>query len=97
MPLVTHSPSLSLPDAIMQVSRESEQHFSVSWVIHFPLALLTIEKKKDSGSGIFANAQNVLITGGTIVVVSLSCGPYKQLIYVYISTIFYLPILGKGI
>ena len=42
MSLATHSPlSPSLPDAIMQVSTESEQNFSVSYLNRLLLALLT--------------------------------------------------------
>ena len=56
---------------------------------------------QDSGSGLFANSQNVLITGGTFVVtVSLSYG-YKQLIIIHIlsarMSIFSPPVLEKGI
>ena len=43
---------------------------------------------------------NVLVTGGTFVVVSLSCGLYKLFIFVHIlsaRTTFCLPILVKGI
>ena len=70
----TGSPlSPSVPDAITQVSTESEQNISVSCLIHMLLAFADDCQIQDSGSGFFANAQNILITGGTFVV-SLSCG-----------------------
>ena len=54
----------------------------------------------DSVSGLFGNAQNVLITGGNFVVVSLSCGLYKWLIIAHIlsarTIISYSPIPKKG-
>ena len=78
MSLATHSPlSPSLPDAIMQeVSSESEQDLSVSCLNRLPLGFADNSQIQDSSSGLFGNPQNVLITGGTIVVVSLSCGLY---------------------
>ena len=44
------------------------------------MALDFVENCQDSGSGLLANPQNVLITDSTFRVVSLSCGLYKQLI-----------------
>ena len=84
MSLATHSPS-SLPDAMIQVSMESEQSLPVSCLIRLPLAFTNNLNRQiqDSGSGIFANAKNVLITGG-IFVVSYSCRLYEQLITVHI-------------
>ena len=97
MSLATHSSlSPSLPDDIMQVSGESEQDLSVSCLNCLPLAFADNCQIQDSGSSLFANAQNVLIPGGTFIVVSLSCGLYEQLIIVHIRTIYNLPILGKG-
>ena len=99
MSLATHSPLLPLlPDAIMQVPRESEQDLSVSYLNCLPLAFADNFQIRDSGSGFFANAQNVLVTGGTFVV-SLSYGLYKLLEIVHIlsaRTIFYLLTLVKG-
>ena len=70
----THSPLLpSVPDAITQVSTESEQNISVSYLNHMLLDFTNDRQIQDSGAGFFANAQNTLITGGTFVV-SLSCG-----------------------
>ena len=97
MSLATHSP---LPDAIMQVSAESEQNVSVSCLNHLPLSFADNRQIQDTGMGLLANPQNMLITGGTFVLVNPSCGLYKQLIIVHIlsaRTIFYLPISGKGI
>ena len=84
----------------MQEPRESEQDTSVSCLNCLPLAFADNHQIRDSGSGFFANAQNILITGGTFVVVSLSYGLYKPLKIVHIlssRTIFYLPTLVKGI
>ena len=100
MSLATHSPlSPSLPDAIMQVPRESEQDLFVSCLNCLPLAFADNHQIRDSGLGFFANAQNVLITGGTFVV-RLSYGLSKPLKIVHIlstRTIFYLPTLVKGV
>ena len=97
MSLATHSPlSPSLPDVIMQAPWED---LSVSCLNCLPLAFADNRQIRDSGSGFFANAQNVLITGGTFVV-SLSYGLHKPLKIVHIlsaRTIFYLPTLVKGV
>ena len=66
----------------MQLSRESELNLSVSCLNCLPFAFADIHQIQDPGSGLFANAQSILITGGTFV--SLSCGLYKQLIIVHI-------------
>ena len=103
MALTTHRPlSPPLPDhATMQASRESEQDLSVSCLSCFLLAFADNCQIQDSGLGLLANAQNVLVTGSTInniVVVSLSCGPFKQLIIIYIrAIILHLLIPGTGI
>ena len=62
---------------MMQVSTESEQDLSVSCLNHLPLAFADNCQIRESGLGLFANSQNVLITGGTYIVVSLSCGLFK--------------------
>ena len=97
----TYSPlSPLLPDAMMQVSRESEQNLSVSCLNGLLLVFVDNCQNRDFGSGLFGNPQNLLITGGTFVAVSLSCGLYEHLIIVYIlsaRTIFYSLILEKGI
>ena len=78
MSLAAHGPlSPSSPDAVMQVPTESEQNLSVSCLSRLPLAFADNHQNQDSGSNLLANAQNVLITGGTFIVVSLSCGLYK--------------------
>ena len=82
-----------LPDATIQVSMESEQNLSVSCLNLLLLVFADNLQNQESGAGLFGNAQNVLITGGTFVVVSISCELYKQLIIVHIlstRTIFYL-------
>jgi hypothetical protein len=73
--LGTHNPSSpSLPDAIIQVSRESEQNLSVSCFNRLPLHSDDKCRIQDSGCpGLLANSRNTLITGGTFVV-SLSWG-----------------------
>jgi hypothetical protein len=78
MSLAIHSPlSPTLPDAIMQVE-ESGQNLSVSCFNrgHLPLAFADQKNRQiqDSGSGLFANAENILITDGTFVVVSFLVG-----------------------
>ena len=68
MSSVTHSPlSPSLPDAMMQVSTESDRDISVSCLYCLPLGFADNYQIQDSGSGFFVNARNTLITGGTFV------------------------------
>ena len=69
--------SPTLPDAVMQVSTESEQNHSVSYLNCLPLDFADNCQIRDSVSGLFGNVQNVLIPGGNFVVVSFSCGLYK--------------------
>ena len=99
MSWATDSPlMLSLNGAIMQVSTESERNPSVSYFGCFPLALADNHQIQDSGLGLFANASNIPVTGGTSV--SLSCELYTQLIIVHILSvrmILYLLTLEKGI
>jgi hypothetical protein len=73
----------ALPDAITQVSTESEQNLSVSCSTCSPLAFADNHWVQDSGSGLFANAHNIQINGG-IFIVSLSCELYKQLKIIHI-------------
>ena len=82
MSLATHSP---LPDAIMQVFAESEQNVSVSCLNHLPLSFADNRQIQDTGMGLLANPQNMLITGGTFVLVNPSCGLYKQLIILHLE------------
>ena len=71
----THSRlSPLLPDAVMQVSRESERNLSVSFLNSLLLAFADNCQNQGSGLGLFGNPQNLLITDGTFIVVSLSCG-----------------------
>ena len=58
--------SPSLPDAIMQVS-ELEQNISVSCLDSLTWLFADNCQIRDSGSALFANAENVLITGCTFV------------------------------
>ena len=51
--------------------RRSEQNPSVSYRYKYVVAVTDDQQAQQSMSGIFANAQNILITGGTIV--SLDC------------------------
>ena len=85
----------------MQVSTGSEQNLSVSCLDRLPLAFADNFQSQASGPGLFPNAENILITDSTIVVVCLSCGLYKQLMTVHIlsarMSILPPPILGKGI
>ena len=66
----------------MQISTEPEQN--VSCLNRLPLVFADNCQVQNSGLGLLANAQNILITGGTIVVVSFFCELYNQLITVYI-------------
>jgi hypothetical protein len=70
MSLVACSPlSPLLPYAIIQVSVESEQYISVSrFLNHLLLAFMDNRRVQDSGSGLFANTRNPLITGGAFMV-----------------------------
>ena len=66
MSLATHSPSLQ--DGIKQVSTASEQN--PSEFVKLGPTFADTRQIQDSSAGLFANAHNVLITGGTSVVVS---------------------------
>ena len=64
--------SVSSPNAIAQAKlKRSEQNPSVSYRYKYVVAVTDDQQAQQSLSGIFANAQNVLITGGTVV--SLGC------------------------
>ena len=61
--------SLSSPNAVAQAKvRRAEENSSVSYGYKYVLAVTDGQQAQQSTSGIFANAQNVLITGGTIIV-----------------------------
>ena len=71
MSVATHRPLLPLlPSSIVS---KSERDPSVSYLKHLSLAYANNCQIQDSGPGLFANAQNILITDGTFVV-SISCG-----------------------
>ena len=66
--------SLTSPDTVAQVNiRRSEQNSSVSYGYKYVLAVTNDQQAQQSMSGVFANAQNVLITGGTFVSLYCSC------------------------
>ena len=69
MPAVSPSPfSPSLPDSIIQGTTELERNPSVSCLRHLFSTLDADDLQTQvSGSGFFANAQNILITGSTFV------------------------------
>ena len=61
--------SLSSPNALAQAkATRSEQNSSVSYGYKYVMAVAKDQQIQQSMSGIFANAENVLITGGTFVV-----------------------------
>ena len=68
------SVALSSPNAIAQAKvRRLEQNSSVSYRYKYVLAITVGQQAQQSMSGIFANAQNVLISGGTFVSLCCSC------------------------
>ena len=74
--------SLSSPNAQAQANlRRSEQNPSVSYRYKCVMTVIYDQQAQQSMSGVFANARNVLITGGTIV--SLCCS------YVWFPYLFY--------
>ena len=71
--------SLSFPNVITQadfVYVKPEQNPSVSYLYKYVLAVTDDWQTQQSTSGIFTNAQNTRITGGTFTVVSLCCLVY---------------------
>ena len=73
---VARREEISLPssNAVVQVDvRRSEQNPSVGYGYKYVLAVTDGRQAQQSMSGIFANAQNVLITGGTFVSLCYSC------------------------
>ena len=66
--------SLSSPNVITQadlVYTKSEQIPSVSYLFKYVFAITDYWQTQQSTSGIFTNAQNTRVTGGTFTVVSL--------------------------
>ena len=71
--------SLSSPNVITQadlVDTKSEQNPSVSYLFKYVFAVTDDWQAQQSTSGIFTNAQNTRVTGGTFTVVSLRCRVY---------------------
>ena len=71
--------SLSSPNVITQadlVYTKSEQNPSVSYLFKYVFAVTDDWQTQQSTSGIFTNAQNTRVTGGTFTVVSLRCRVY---------------------
>ena len=71
--------SFSSPNVIPQadlVYTKSEQNPSVSYLFKYVFAVTDDWQTQQSTGGIFTNAQNPRITGGTFTVVSLRCRVY---------------------
>ena len=103
MSAVSRSPlSPSSPGSIVQAATELERNPSVSCLHHlFSLAAFVDDlQSQDSGLGLFANAQNILITGGTFVSHSSSHMLHKSYIIIHVvftrSAVFILSIPAKG-
>ena len=99
MSAVSHSPlSPSSSDYIMQAATQLERNPSVSCLHHLSSAFVDNLQTQHSGLGFFANAQNILITGGTFV--SHSCWLRKSSVNVNVvftrSAMFTMSVLAKG-
>ena len=82
MSAVGRSPlSPSSPDSIMQAAAELEQNPSMGCLHQLFLVFVYDLHTQDSGLGLFANAQNILINGSTFVSHSQSC---INLIHLYL-------------
>ena len=71
--------SFSSPNVTTQadsVYTKSEQNPSVSYLFKYVFAVTDDWQAQQSTSGIFTNAQNTCVTGGTFTVVSLRCRVY---------------------
>ena len=68
--------SLSSPNLLAQANLRTEQNPSVSYYYKYVLAVTDDWHNQQSTSGIFTNAQNTCITGGSFTVVSLCCCVY---------------------
>jgi hypothetical protein len=66
----------------MQTDTELERNPSVSCLHHLFLAFVDDLQTQDSGLGLFPNAQNILINGGTFV--SHSCRLHKSSIIIHV-------------
>ena len=82
----------------MQAATGLERNPSVSCLQRLFLAFVDDLQTRNSGSGLFPNAQNIYINDSTIV--SHSCRLHKSSIIIHIaftrSAVFTLPILAKG-
>ena len=100
MPAVSRSPfSPSLPDSIIQAT-ELERNPSVGCLHHLFLDFTDdlLQTSQDYGSGLFANSQNILITGGTFVSRSRRLHKFNLIIHVIFtrSPMSTISILAKG-
>ena len=100
MPAVSRSPfSPSLPDSVLQAT-ELERNPSVSCLRRLFSDFVDdlLQTSQDSGSGLFANAQNILITGGTFVSRSRRLHKFHIIIHLIFTrpTMSTLSILAKG-
>jgi hypothetical protein len=99
MAAVSRSPlSPSSPDSIMQAATELEEDPSVSCLHHLFSAFVDDDLQiQASGSGMFANAQNIVITSGTFV--SRYRRLHKSGIIIYVvftRSVFTMTILAKA-
>jgi hypothetical protein len=68
MSAVGRSPlSPSSPGCVLQAATDLEPNSSVSYLHHFFSAVVYDLQTLDSGLGLFANAHNIVINGGTFV------------------------------
>ena len=100
MPAVSRIPFLpSFPDSIIQET-ELERNPSVSCLRHLFSDFVDdlLQTSQDSGSGLFANAQNILITGSTLVSHSRRLHKFNLIIHVVFSRspMSTISILAKG-
>ena len=90
--------SASSSGSILQATTELERNSSVSCLHRLFSAFVHDPQNQDSGLGLFANAQNILISGSTIV--SYARKLHKTGIFILVvftrSTMFTLSILVKG-
>ena len=83
--------SLSSPNAKAQANlRRSEQYPSVSYGYKYVMAVTNDQQDQQSMSGVFANARNVLITGGTIV---SPCCSYVCDFHIYCMNRMFSPLM----
>ena len=86
--------SLPSPSAKAQANlNRSEQNFSVSYKYKYVVAVIDEQQAQQSMLGVFANAQNVLITGGTFV--SLCCSYVCDFHTYFMNRMFSLLMLSR--